>query len=263
MTEHEYEEWFDKNLGEIESLDKADINNSPFAYVPRPLRRKRWVIICIAGLSISLCASFILSLLYEIHCLWILNWCSNAFLNLAFGLTASIIILGYTNLRDKNVAFYSDILPKMENQTEKMKHAYREYSLNIDIEYQKKDFKKCYEAWHINSNTCFVILEYLRFLNTVLPPDLKSVLLQEDDIKKAEDQLLSANSIIQHEFFIQNTISEETVKKCTMAANCGMNALWRLDQLVITIKQGLYGLKYNMTQNKALKDVENGDIDTI
>ncbi|MCH5260772.1 MAG: hypothetical protein J1F18_13500 [Lachnospiraceae bacterium] len=256
MTEHEYEEWFEENLSEIESLDKADISNSPFAYVPRPLRRKRWLIFGIIGLVISLGTSFGLSLLYETADFWIWNWLSNAFLSLAFGLIASLIILSYTNLRDKNVAFYSDIIPKMEKRIDKMHDAYRAYAFKLDREYRKKDYKSCYEAWHIHSNTCFVIIGYLRFLNTVLSSELKSALPSEDDLQKADDRLLAANQKIQQEFFSQETICEETANECVQATEYGMYALSCLEQLLITIKNSLYGLKYNKNRNKTLKEDE-------
>lgn len=256
MTDSEYKEWFKENLGDIESLYNADVGSSPFAYVPRPLRRGRWLILCVVGLIFSLGISFGLAFLYEAKNFWFVNWCSNAFLNLAFGLTASLIVLSYTNLRDKNVAFYSDIIPKMETQIDKMRNAYYSYTFKVDREYRKGNYESCYEAWFINLNTCLVILEYLRFLNTVLPSELKLALPQEENIRKAEDSLLSANENIQKEFFSREIICEETKIKCIRAAEYGMFALDKLDQLLITIKQSLYGLKYNKSRNKSLKKNE-------
>lgn len=151
------------------------------------------------------------------------------------------------------MTFYSDMIPKIETNISKMRNAYFSYVFKIDRAYQKRDYENCYEAWHVHSNTCFVILDHLCFLNAVLPPELKSVLPSEDVVQKAEDRILAANEKIQQEFFSQRTISKETVNECKEAADFGMYALNSLRRLLIAIKCKLYGLKYNGNRNKALK----------
>ena len=55
--------------------------------------------------------------------LWFFNWISNTFLSLSLGVVASLLIMGYTNARERNVAFYSDIIPVLENRHENMHKA--------------------------------------------------------------------------------------------------------------------------------------------
>lgn len=254
MTEYEYEEWFEKYLGQVETLDKQGKENSPFAYIPKPLRRIRWLILCIISLVVSTGISLGMAALYEKFYFWLWNWISNAMLSLSIGLVASIIIMIYTNIRDKNIVFYSDIIPSIETRIESMRSAYWAYAFKIQKAYQKQDYSACYEAWHINSNTCFVILEYVRFLKTVLPANFKGLLPDETDIETTKNKISDAHAKIQQEFLHTQFISKETVDKCISATYCGANALQRLEHLLAAIRRSLYGLKYNTKYNKSLMD---------
>ncbi len=124
MNEHEYEEWFGKYLGDVETLDKQGKEDSPFAYIPKPLRRIRWLVLCIISLVMSAGISLRMAFLYETTHFWLWNWLSNALLSLSIGLVASIFVMIYTNIRDKNIAFYSEIIPCIETRIKSMRSAY-------------------------------------------------------------------------------------------------------------------------------------------
>lgn len=121
MNEHEYEEWFEKYLGDVETLDKQGKEDSPFAYIPKPLRRIRWLVLCIISLVMSAGISLRMAFLYETTHFWLWNWLSNALLSLSIGLVASIFVMIYTNIRDKNIAFYSEIIPCIETRIKSMR----------------------------------------------------------------------------------------------------------------------------------------------
>lgn len=255
MTESEYEAWFDKYLGDIESLNKTDVGKSPLSRIPEPLNRKAWIIIATIDLVGALVASGLIAWLYEITGFWLFNWISNAFLSLSLGIVASLIIMLYTNAKERNISFYSDIIPVLENRRENMRKAYFDYALKIDRFYYSKDYEKCYNAWHANCNTCFVILEFLRYLHTVLPFHPKSLTFSLAEIEKAENNLSEANEKISKEFFDQHMISEETEKICRQASDCGLVGLYEIEGLIQELKCNLYGIKYGKTS----KAVDNND----
>ncbi len=257
MTEHEYEVWFDKYLSVVETLDKADVGKSPLSRIPKPLNRKAWIAACAIGLLVCMAISCLLSWAYESSCLWLLSWISNAFLNLSLGIVASLLIMAYTNARERNVAFYSDIIPVLENRHENMHKAYFDYALKIDRFYYSQDYEKCYYAWHANCNTCFVILEFLRYLHAVLPFHPKSLTFSLVEIEKAENNLSEANEKISKDFLGQNIISEETEKICRQASDYGLVGLYEIEDLIQEFKCNLYGIKYG----KAARAVNKGDED--
>ena len=256
MTEAEYEAWFDKYLRDIESLNKIDVGRSPLSRIPKPLNRKTWMIVCIIGLVVSMAISCLFSWIYEMKGLWFFNWISNTFLSLSLGVVASLLIMGYTNARERNVAFYSDIIPVLENRHENMHKAYFDYSLKIDRFFNSHEYEKCYDAWHANCNTCLVILEFLRYLHTVLPFHPKSLTSSLEKIEKAEGNLTEANEKISKEYFAHKMISEETEKLCCHASNCGLMGLYEIESLIQELKCNLYGIKYG----KASKAVNDKDV---
>lgn len=211
------------------------------------------MIVCIIGLVASMAISCLFSWIYEMKGLWFFNWISNAFLSLSLGVVASLLIMVYTNARERNVAFYSDIIPVLENRHENMHKAYFDYALKIDRFYYSHDYEKCYYAWHANCNTCLVILDFLRYLHTVLPFRPKSLTSSLEKIEKAKDNLTEANEKISKEYFAHNTISEETEKICRQASDCGLVCLYEIENLIQELKCNLYGIKYG----KASKAVDN------
>lgn len=256
MNEHEYEEWFGKYLGDVETLDKQGKEDSPFAYIPKPLRRIRWLVLCIISLVMSAGISLRMAFLYETTHFWLWNWLSNALLSLSIGLVASIFVMIYTNIRDKNIAFYSEIIPCIETRIKSMRSAYFAYAFKIQKAYRKQDYSACYEAWHINSNTCFVILDHILFLRTVLPSDFRNLLPDGTEIETTKNKILDTNEKIQREFFHTQFISKDTVDECLNTSYCGAIALQRLEHLLAAIRRSLYGLKYNMKCNKSLRGDE-------
>lgn len=258
LTESEYEAWFDKYLSNVETLDKADVGKSPLSRIPKPLNRKAWMIVCIIGLVASMAISCLFSWIYELKFLWFFNWISNAFLSLSLGVVASLLIMMYTNARERNVAFYSDIIPVLENRHENMRKAYNDFYFKIDRYCRNQKYTECYHAWHANCNACFIILEFLRYLHTVLPFHPKSLTFSLEKIENAKESLTEANEKISREFFDQDSISLETVSYCCRTLECGTQCLYDIEDLIQEFKCNLYGIKYGKTS----KAVRNNDEDT-
>ena len=90
MTEHEYEEWFNKYLGEVESLHSDSSKQGVLSFIPRKLHRWRWIAGCLLALIILTVLSVYLARCYELSNFWLLSWISNVLLSFSIGLIASI-----------------------------------------------------------------------------------------------------------------------------------------------------------------------------
>ena len=245
--ETEYKDFFAKYLANIETPYNPDVDKSPLSRIPKPLDREKWIILCIYGLVGCLVSSFLLSLFYDTTNCWLLNWFSNALLSLSLGIAASLLIMAYTNAREKNVAFYSDIMPILESRYENMHKAYSEYALKINRYFYAGKYEECYYAWKANCNTCLVILDFLRYLHSVLPFQPESLTFSLPEIEKAADDLTKTNDLVTKEFFSQNAISKKTAETCFLAANCGSYGLRVIEELIQEFKCNLYGIKYGKT----------------
>ena len=108
MSEHEYEEWFDKYLGDVESTLKTE-NTSQISNIPRPFNAKRWAGINVIILILALLGSLLFAGYNSVHPQWYFEWGCNALLNMFFGLLVSLLIFIYTNLRERNITYYTDV----------------------------------------------------------------------------------------------------------------------------------------------------------
>ena len=244
MTEHEYEEWFNKYLSEVESLHSDSSTHGVLSFIPRKLHRWRWIAGCLFALIILTVLSVYLACCYELSNFWLLSWISNVLLSFSIGLIASIFLMLYTNACNKNVGFYSVAIPLLEKRLSDMRKAYFDFTFKIQQRYVDGNYQGCYEAWHANSNTCFVILDFLKFLKKEFPYSPKSFYVTNEQLSNAEKNLLEANNKIQREFFNSKTITAETKDFCIRAVDCGMLGLNMLENLILELKLDLYGMQY-------------------
>ena len=114
--------------------------------------------------------------------LWFFNWISNTFLSLSLGVVASLLIMVYTNARERNVAFYSDIIPVLENRHENMHKAYFDYSLKIDRFFYSHDYEKCYYAWarKLQYMPCYFGILALPPHSIAFPPEKSDLFIREN-----------------------------------------------------------------------------------
>lgn len=235
MTENEYESWFDKYLGDIESLDSSKAVESPFANTPKPLKRLKWIIACSSAIIVCVGTSCWLTYTYELSGYWLWNWLGNALINLSIGIIASLILMIYTNIRERNIFFYSDLIPVLEKRYIDMREAYFDTVFKIRIGFQQKDYEKSYQAWHANSNACFVIIEFLRYLYKALPYRPACFYFTPEKLDKAENELLDTNNIVQTEYFSHNTIDSETIDQCIRATDYAIYFILKVVAYYLTI----------------------------
>lgn len=245
MTEKEYHEWFNKYLSDVESLSSAKAEESLFVNAPKPTRDTFWK----WTIGLSMIAFAVLSALFywldKAYDLWVLGWLSGITANFSIGLVASLFLLLYTGNRERNILFYTDALPILEKRIENMHKAYFDYVNHIRPYWQNGEYQECYSAWHCTSNCCFVILNYLLYLEKVLPFRPQSFDFTTEEIEDEKNKISEADNTLQKEFFSKDIISENTVVSCENAATSGFAGLMRLEDLKTELRQNMYRTKYH------------------
>ena len=242
MSEAEYEEWFDKYLGDVESLNNPN-QNSCLLNIPKPFNKEKWFYINGILLLITITSSFTLAFVFEYYKIWIIEWTSNALLNLSLGLIASFIIFTYTNHLNRNIAFYTDVLPLLRTRYENMNKAFYDFVFQISI--TQLDYELLYEAWHANSNTCYVIISFFQYLLEVLPfkpKCFKGLTNEKLELKKKEIREVSEE--VTEEYYKYNRISGELIERCRKANRSGFKLLIIFPELIEELEQKYFSIKY-------------------
>lgn len=244
MTDHEYKEWFAKYLGDVESPHGSD-NDSLISNIPRPFKSRNWMIINSLILLITFVGSLFLSWLNSCESKWYYEWGYNALLNISFGLLVSILIFIYTNLRDRNIAYYSDVIPLLKKRYNDMHTAYFQYNFKLERYKQGNKVEEFYDAWHIQSNTGFVIIGFFEYLIGISVFDCKKYNIDTLLLNTLSDQILDANRKIQEEYLHHNTISEKTYEICIEAMMPSFSLLMVLNEFIGDLENQLFTIKYD------------------
>lgn len=245
LTEDEYKEWFIALLGDIESLDKVK-QNSPFANVPKPFDSRRWYIVNGLSLLICLVLSMVFAYLNSAFDKWYFSWLENATLSISLGLLVSLVIFIFTNLRERNVVYYTDIIPLLKDRYDRLHKAYYEHIFKLSIYFQKLEYQNYYDAWYAHVNVCFKLIEFYEYLLEVFPYKPKSFHYTKQALKNITNQLLETNNRCQSEFFSTKIISKELYDECYASLIKPDGILADIEALIVELEQKLYVLKYSM-----------------
>ena len=256
-SEHDYEEWFQKYLGDVESPLDSIPEESPYTNTPKPFSQRKMIFWCTVLVTLFLLLSFICSYFYERFSFWFLNWISNLSMSFSIGLVASIVLLIFTTIKDRNAAFYSDIIPDLERKYKNMHDAYFQYCNKVSIYFQQERFEDCFDAWHFVSNTSFVILNFLEYLDKILPYRPKCFTFTLSDIEQAELAISDADNQIKKDCSIDFYVSKETLDTCEKAVYPAFTALMILQGLIEEFKQSRYQLQYGKKNVFKIKNLRN------
>lgn len=256
-SEHDYEEWYQKYLGDIESSFDCFPEKSPYTNTPKPFSQRKMVCWCGILVIVFLLVSFLCSYFYESVNLWILNWVSNLSISFSIGLVASIVLLVFTTIKDRNAAFYSDIIPDLERKYQNMHDAYFQYCNYIGIYFRQGRFEDFFDAWHFVSNTSFVILDFLEYLDKILPYHPICFTLTPSDIECAKHAISEADNQLKKECSTDFYVSKETSDACDKAIQPAFTALLILRNLIEEFKQNRYGLLYGTKNTAKIKNLRN------
>ena len=243
MNENEYEKWYDDYLRDIESPYSINDFDSPFVHAPTPVNKTRWFL-C---LGITLVGTIIISGIcfstYGKSGGWSWSWLGNATLSLAIGVIASLIIMAYSSQRDKNISFYSTILPDMQRKYWNMRKAFDGCIVRMVENTKQKDYLAYYQAWEMSTIACHVILGYLEHLVKALPftPDSLSK-INVNTIKEVHDEIKAIRSQIDKEFSVTGDMTAEMRAECQKTLSYGNKALNIIFDLLLEFNCNLYSL---------------------
>lgn len=150
----------------------------------------------------------------------------------------------YTNIRDRNVVYYSDTIPILQTRYENMRKAYFDCSLKIYRCFYAKEYAGCYHAWIANYAASKTIFDFLRYLIKNLPFHPQSITVSSSDIDGMDDRMYEANCKIQEDFCHHGFISTETFDMCFQVSNYGSQCLDIIKDTIQELKDNLYGIKY-------------------
>lgn len=244
MNEHEYEKWFEIYLGNIESPYSDYSQLSPFKNIPKPLKKKKWLWALLISLIILIISSLAFSYFYSNDNHWYYDWISNALLNFLIGIISSVLILIYTNSAEKNISFYSDIIPLLEKRHSKMSSAYYDCVFYPEIRYKENNIQGCFDEWHKLVNTCTVILDFMTFISKCSPEYEKRLNINIDTLNKYSKELSEANEKISKEFYSTNKINYNSLEVGLKITHCGSLGLSSIENMIVKMKQELYRNKY-------------------
>ena len=246
MTESEYEEWFKKYLSNIETIDNEFlIQKSQLKNMPKPFNIKKWVRWNTVVLMVSLILSFLAA---AINGSWLYSWISNAFLNLAFGMIVSLIIFVFTNLRERNVIYLTDIIPLLRKRYCNLSEAYFQNSFRLGLYSQSGEWNCYYDAWHMLSNTCVVVNGFYLFLLKVIPNIKNFECYAENEIIKFNNQLLEIDAIFCEYYAQHHEITQKIHKKCEKAILHSYEILDEINCLTNQLEAHLFETKYGKSR---------------
>ncbi len=158
FNKREYQEWFEEHLGEVESLNMSG-DNSILRHQPKVLKFKWWIFALIAGILVCGLVSY--------FTYTVVPWLSNLLLNLSAGILASLILLIFTNLKDKNINYANDAIPLLEKRMEQFNNALFDHNVDLQISRQRGDIDEYFGFHKLLSNTQCVITGFIEYLNEV------------------------------------------------------------------------------------------------
>ena len=238
LSEPEYKEWYAKYLGDVESLNGSQ-HTSPLLNIPKLFNRKKWVVIHVVLLLVGIAASFTFALINSSCSHWTYEWFSNAFLNMSFGLVVSLLIFIFTNHKERNIAFYGDVIPMLKLRYANMKEAYYDYCLKIGRYHQQKRYDICYQAWQASSATCYAIIDFFKFLLTVMPYKPKCINFDIAYLEKEQDKIYNMHIKVEEEYIKQKAFSNKLAQECQMTIGIGGHLLYVLNSLIQEFQQTL------------------------
>ena len=252
MTECEYEEWFEKNFADIE--DESLGNDIFISNIPRKFNPKAWTIINLVVFAITMTASFIFSMYNSIYHFWVLEWIGNAMLSISFGLIVSLLVLFYTNIRERNISYYTDVIPILKDRHDKMCNAMHECYFGADIHHQEKDYRELFGSLHQYFNTCFVVINFFRYLCRIKSFEKSfSGTIDNEKLTEMANNILEVDIKVQKEYYGSKFISDETYEKCMDLDDGPIGLLEFLYAYIYELENSLFEIKYD---KKRIKEID-------
>lgn len=144
--DHEMVEWRHEVLGKAEMFCQSNILSA----TPPKFRYWCWYLVLGGGTV----AALVLSVLLNNHCIWF----SNMFGNIAAGLIASIVLLLFTNARERNLSYYDHMTPELSQTIQCLNNAF------MKLYWEQNELRKDKRTFAVDDSQ-FPILENYRIFS--------------------------------------------------------------------------------------------------
>lgn len=241
--ENEYEEWFDKYLSEIESPHMAN-EHTPFLNAPRLFNAKKYMVLLSLGMIVSAILSFVFA---GFDCKYS-GWLSGIFSNLLIGLVGGLILLIYTNSKERTRAFYRHIIPILKKRLENLNCAYNYCWPKISKAYQAGDSDSYFKYCHYIINTECVIINFFEFLEDSISNQFRIFPISKEELHEAMDSVLKFNNELQKEYNNKKRFNNEVwayIEDMQQRASLyPVKLLQLLEEIIEAFESGLYQIEF-------------------
>ncbi len=240
--EKEYKEWFEEYLSDIESpLDYQ--HNSILLNKPKKFKPRKWFVINSCSIVVSMAISFYLLRYTDKVSIWF----SNLFMSISSGLLASLIILAFTNSRDKNITYYEEIIPLLKDRYKKLNYVYHYCWPKLSIAYQTCNVEDYFKYSHYSSNANIVIINFMEYLIKTFNFNRRFP-YNEEKLNVATNKVLEASNLCQKAYYKSEREFKDKFEEIKNlheeASNSPYEILQILECLIEELEQELYKIKY-------------------
>ena len=245
-------EWNEKYLSGIESAYNKHLT-SPLQNIPKKFNTTSWKTLILWILIGSIVFSFGFAMINNCFDKWICEWFSNLFLNLALGMTASLIILLYTERKEKTIRFYDQNLKLLKERHEQLHRAFFESFGKIQ---RNVSFHRMKEATDdaFNSFECFFCsINFFEFLFDnfdEVPEPLSDITKEQIDLAKSD--ALKLYKEMETKATANGFLSEEDLSRVITNGDIIYSLLNKFKQWIDITENGLYGIKYGNEKDNGI-----------
>lgn len=241
-------------LSNIESINNKHLI-TPLGNIPKKYKDSFWKKLVLWILIGSIITSFVFATINNFFECWIYEWVSNLFLNLALGLTASLIILLYTERKGRSISFYEQNLDLFKERYEKMNTAFHASFGNIQ---RNISFNRLQEATDdaFNSFECFdCTINFFEFLFKgfgEVPKPLNNITKEHIyQSKKYSSELVKE---MKKNYTSNGVLSEDDLYRVIENGDIIYNLLNKFKLWIDETEKNLYGMKYNNKNSNLNED---------
>ena len=251
-------EWNEKYLSGIESISNRHLI-TPLKNIPKKYKVSFWKKLITSVLVGSVLFSFGFAALNHAYECWLYEWFSNLFLNLSLGMIASLILLLYTDRKEKNINFYEKNLELLKNRYEQLHNA---FSASFGVIRKDISFNRMKEATDdaFNSFECFFCtINFFEFLFKALdyiPKQFGDI--TKEKIEKAKKDSIELYQELESKIDSDGNLSIEDLSRVERNGDIIFSLLNNFRLWIDMTEDNLYGTMYRKTK-KEKNNVIGGD----
>lgn len=245
MSDLNFQDWRSENTDDVYEIADSDL----WEITPLKFRYWHWYL----AIGILLAISIVLSALFDV---WGNTWWSSMFANVAAGLIASIILMFFTNAKDKTLSFYEIIYIKLDESITKIEDAHnRTYFLERELRRNNKNhIATIDEYWEFAKRYC----EVINSMREIYVQSKKTNKISSKHLSLSDDclsELYKSISSYRHDIELDNSQNDNSHLSDydSRFTQLDLKALEMLNDLKlyrIDIQEYIWSIKYKRNKRK-------------